>query len=226
LYVFLSDLALIPGWGYLLFRNRLDLKKHNIRQPNLFPNLQARLATDSQPAKRLASNETCTIASGLHALCTGNSLPALPEKETGSWLNKDGKAGAGLSKRLSRGLARLGREFEQNSGFERIACKVELSPTTILWNWILVPTATRHSFSTGILVSGKYRHPFPTQTRGSGTRSDGVKASYSLQPVNDSALCCKASRSKICCVFGQTFTKCTSVTLDEFHHALRPLCYS
>lgn len=160
LCIFLSDLALIPGWGYLLFRNRLDLKKHNIRQPNLFPNLQARLPPIPSQRRDLPSNETCTIASGLHALCTGNSLPALPEKETGSWPNKDGKAGAGLSKRLSRGLARLGREFEQNSGFERIACKVELSPTTILWNWILVPTTPCHSFSMGILVSGKYRHPF------------------------------------------------------------------
>jgi hypothetical protein len=138
----------------LRFRNPFRFDKHNIQQPNLFPTCNL-TATDSQHQMRL-----CTFASGLHVLCTENSLPALPEKETGSWPNKDGKAGAGLSKRLSRGLARLGREFEQNSGFERIACKVELSPTTILWNWILVPTTPRHSFSMGILVSGKYRHPF------------------------------------------------------------------
>jgi len=51
-FCFLSDLALIPGWGYLLFRNRLDLKSTISNNPNPFPTCNS-TATDSQPAKRL-----------------------------------------------------------------------------------------------------------------------------------------------------------------------------
>src|SRR5271154_6705577 len=62
-------------------------------------------------------------------------------------------------------------------------------------------------------------------------KPDNVEASYSLQLVaiatmNDNTLCRKASRSKICRVFSQTFTRCTSVTLDEFRDAMSPLCCS
>jgi hypothetical protein len=66
---FLSDLALIPGWGYLLFRNRLDLESTIFNNANLFLTCNS-IATDSQPAKRLHQVRLCTFASGLHVLCT------------------------------------------------------------------------------------------------------------------------------------------------------------
>jgi hypothetical protein len=75
LFFFLSDLALIPGWGYLLFRNRLDFKS-TIFNNRTFSQPTNSTATDSQPAKRLHQMRLCTFASGLHVLCMEKFLSA------------------------------------------------------------------------------------------------------------------------------------------------------
>jgi hypothetical protein len=71
---FLSDFALIPGWGYLLSRNRLDFEKHNIQQPEPFPNLQ--LDCHRFPAsEETASNESLHICFGPSRVMYGEFSP-------------------------------------------------------------------------------------------------------------------------------------------------------
>ena len=96
---FLSDLALIPGWGYLLFRNRLDLKS-TIFNNRTFPNLQL-------DCHRM---RLCTFASGPSRVVYGEFSPC-PTRERNWILSKarTERRGAGLFKEAVSDIARIGR---------------------------------------------------------------------------------------------------------------------
>jgi hypothetical protein len=63
--------------GYLLCR-RLDLKNHNIQQPNLFSTLQIPLPPIPSHRRDYIKRDLAHLLGGLHVLCTENSFHALP----------------------------------------------------------------------------------------------------------------------------------------------------